>query len=118
MVLHIIDNHFIITFQFLLCRTIIGRIICIAVRLYIQQSHRTMRGRCDGQRDVNRLTVCIRGTRVGRHILVVDIDLTLDEPIVGRHLICALILTTHIIAVVDNRLFAVYKVTRTLPLHL
>ena len=72
----------------------------------------------DGQRDVNRLAKGIRITRIGRDVLVVDIDSTLDEPIVGRYSIQSRILVTNVVAVVDNGLRTVYEVTWCLPFRL
>ena len=77
-----------------------------------------MRSSGDGQRNINRLTVCIWCTRIGRDILVINIYRTLDEPVVGRHGISFFIFTADVVAVVDNRLRTVDEVTSCLPFHL
>ena len=75
-----------------------------------------MRSRRNGQRNLYALTIGIGSSRIGRDILVVNINLTLDEPVVGRNATLS-ILTADIITVVDNGLCAMYEVTRRLPFH-
>ena len=81
MVLHVVDDDLLVTLQ-LYTRS---RIVGIFVWHHVEQLHRTVRGSRDGQRDVYRLTIGIRCSGVGRDKLVIDIDRTLDEPIVGRY---------------------------------
>ena len=66
--------------------------------------------------DADSLAEGIRIACIGRDILVVDVDSTLDEPVVGRYRTFAnLILATNVIAVINNGLRAVNEVTRGLP---
>ena len=44
-------------------------------------------------------------------MLVVNINLTLDIPVVGRYGISPLVLSTDIVTIVDNGLLSVYEVT-------
>ena len=107
MIFHVVDNHLLITPQnYARCR-----IVSILVRHHVEQLHGTMRGCRDGQRNIYRLTVGIRSTRISGDVLVIHIDRTLDEPIVSRHGITATVLSTDIIAVVDDNLGAVYEVS-------
>ena len=90
MVFCIVDDHLRITTQLRVRRCIgVGRVIGVEVRLHIHQRHLTIRGSIDGDRHLYRLTVGIACASVGRDILVVDIHLTADEPVVGRNSVCA-----------------------------
>ena len=118
MVFHILDDQFAFRCQLLLTLGIISRIEGITVRLHGEQFHRAVRSSGDGQRNVHRLTIGIRCTRISRDILVINIDLSLDEPVMGRNSIAALVLCTLIVTVIDDGLCAVYEVTRCLPFML
>ena len=113
-VLDIVDDHLLIILQ----HNTRSRIVGIAVRHHIQQLHGAMRGRRDGQWDVYTLTIGIGRTSIGGDVLVVDIYRTLDEPVVSRHGVIALILAADVIAVVDDDLCAMYEVTGRFPFHI
>ena len=111
-VLDITKFYLVVLTEFCLCLIGIDRIVSIVVRHHVQQRHLTVRSRSDGQRDADSLAESVRTACIGRDILVVNIDSTLDEPVVGRYGTFAhLILATNIITVVDNGLRAVYEVT-------
>ena len=116
-VLNIVDDNLLAFLQFIARRSIVS----ILVRHHIQQLHRTMRSGRDGQRDIYTLTIGIRSTGVSGNILVVDIDRTLDEPVVGRHcttwFYSSFILSTDVVAVVNDNLGTMYEVTRSLPFY-
>ena len=82
-----------------------------------------MRGRSNGKRHLHRLAIGIGRACIGRDVLVIDIHLTLDEPIVGRHGTTAVtfyfsqIFASLVVAVIDNSLRAVNKVAGRLPFH-
>ena len=111
-IVDVVDVHLLAKFQWHARRSVVR----IAVGHDVHQFHAAVRGSGDGQRYLHGLAVGIRRTGVGRYILVVDIDLSLDVPVVGRHGIVALILTADVVAVVDDGLRAVYEVARGLPL--
>ena len=77
-----------------------------------------MRGGSDGQRNVHHLTISVRCSGIGGDVLVVDIDITLDEPVVGGNLIITHVLATDVVTVVNDGQRAVYEVARRLPVHL
>ena len=68
----------------------------------------------DGQRDVRALLISAGRTSVGRDVLVVDIDLAIDVPVMGWHTIgghiTRFIIIGFVVAVVDDGLRAVYEV--------
>ena len=63
-----------------------------------------MGGRIDGDRDLHCLAVGVGCAGVGGDILVVDIDGTADEPVVGGNFTSAHITGTHVVAVVHDGL--------------
>ena len=71
--------------QLLRCAARVDGIVGIEIGLNIQQRHLTVGGRGDGQRDADDFAVGVRRAGVCGDILVVDIDGTLDEPVVGGH---------------------------------
>ena len=74
----------------------------------------TLRGSGDGKRYLHILGVGGGRSGVGRHLLIVDIDRTLDVPIVGWRLLVVVVDTVVGIAVVDNTFRAVDEVARGL----
>ena len=113
MILHIVDDNLLVRSNFLTR----SRVVSILVRHHVEQFHRTVRSSRNRQRDINGLAVCVRRTSIGRNILIIYIYRTLNEPVVGRNSIIACIFTADVVAVIDNGLCAVYKVTRCLPRH-
>ena len=97
----------------------IRHLIGIEVRLHIEQLQLTVRGCRDGERQVYLLRVGRSRTRIGRHLLVVDIDLTLHVPVVGLGIVRRTddIGIVRGIAIVDNALRRMDKVTGGLPFH-
>ena len=89
-------------------RVIIGLIISIEAGLNVEQFQFTVRACRDGQRYLHFLAVGGGRTRVCRYHLVVDIHLTLDEPVVGRrchiNTLIVFINTVVGITVIDNTL--------------
>ena len=77
-----------------------------------------MRGGSDGQRNVHHLTVSVRCSGIGGDVLVVDIDVTLDEPVVCGHPSWIHISAADVVAVVDDGQRAMYEVARGFPLFL
>ena len=59
-------------------------IVSIVVGLHVGQRETAVGTSLDGQRDGHRLRVGRSGARVGRDVLVVDVDSTLDVPVVCR----------------------------------
>ena len=93
--------------------TILLGIVGIKVRLHIEQLQLTVRGCRDGERQVYLLRVGRSRTRIGRHLLVVDIDLTLHVPVVGLGIVRRTddIGIVRGIAIVDNALRRMDEVT-------
>ena len=113
MILHFVDDYLLALLQL----NTRSRVVGIFIWHHVEQLHCTMRSSRDGERNVNSLAIGIRSSGIGRDILVINIYRTLDEPVVGRNSIAAFILTADVVAVVDNRLRTVYKVSRCLPFH-
>ena len=92
---------------------IIVSIVGIKVGLHVKQLQFTVRGCCDGQRQVYLLRVSIGRTRIGRHFLFINVNFTLHIPVVGLGVIGRAddIGIVRGIAVVDNTLRRVDKVT-------
>ena len=86
----------------------------IQIRLHVLQRNLAARGGRDSQRDVHRLGVGIRCTGISRDIFVVNVNVTLDIPVVGRVCVVAVILVSYRVAVIDNALGVVDEVTRSL----
>ena len=85
--------------------------IGIEVGLYVEQLEFAFRGRRDGERQIHVLRVGRGGARIGRHLTVVDIHLTLDIPVVGGRLFVAVIIDTVMgIAVIDDALLLMDEV--------
>ena len=121
-VFYLVNLYLSVRGQLILYVASIDGIVSILVRHDVEQLHRSVRGGRNGQRNLHLLAVGVGGSGVGRDELVVDVDGTLDVPVVGRHgttgLFDSLILGTDVIAVVNDGLRAVYEVTRCLPLVL
>ena len=109
----IVDDQFLACCQFHVVCLVLP--VGIEVRLNVEQRHRAVRGGGDGERYVHRLAVGVGRAGIGRDELVVDVDRTLDIPVVGGYGIVALILAADVIAVVDDGLRAVHEVARCLP---
>ena len=103
---NIVDDNLSVILELHARRCIVG----ILVGHHIQQLHRTMRCSCNGQRYVHRLAVGIWCSCISGNKLVIDVNLSLNIPIMSRHCIRFLILTTDVIAVVNNGLCAMHKV--------
>ena len=112
----VVDEHGLIGLQLGLALTAYRLIVSIEVGLDVLDGNLAMRGGRDGEGDVHRLAIGVGRTRVGRDVLVVDIDATLDVPIVCGCSVLALIFSGSGVAVVDNLLCTVDEVTRGLKL--
>ena len=116
------QHNLVIALERCLRRAVVRRVVGIVVGLHLQELHPAVRGRGDGERDVDHLAVGVGHTGVGRDVLVVDIDGALDEPIVCRHTVggqvVRLVSVADVVAVIDDGLGAVYEVARRLPLFL
>ena len=110
-ILNIVDVCLLAKLQWYAGRRIEG----ITVGHDVQQFHAAVRSGSDSQRDLHGLTIGIWSTGVGRDILVVDVYLSLDVPIVCGHGIVAAIFTADVIAVVDDGLRAMDEVAGSLP---
>ena len=121
-IFHLANHECAVSSKRCLCGTVVERIVSILVRHNVEQLHRTMRGCRDGQRYLHLLAVGIGRAGIGRDILVVDVDRTLDVPVVGGYgsagYFATFILSTDVIAVVDDGLGAMHEVARSLPLVL
>ena len=113
MVFHFVDDNLLVRSNF----RARSRVVSILVRHHVEQLHRTVRSSRDGQRNINCLAVRVRCSGVCRDKLVIDINRTLDEPVVSRYGVGAFILTADVVAVVNNSLRTVYEVTCRLPFY-
>ena len=99
------------------CGLLIITIVGIQAGLYVEQFQLTVRACRDGQRNLHLLRVGCSRTSVSRYHLVVDINLTLDIPIVSRRLHITVVIDAVVgIAVVHNTLRLMDEVTRGLHL--
>ena len=90
-------------------------VVGIDVGLHLAQRHLAVRCRRDGERYLHLLGIGVGRAGVGRDVLVIDVDLAADVPIVGRR--GYILVLVHIavgIAVIHNLLGVVHEVAGSL----